>query len=79
MREGSRAQPKHALGGGASDDAPLQEVVDGVDGAAPPAKKARYSMSLGDDESAAPAAAGSAAPAAGPAAPAAGGTPATPP
>lgn len=33
MREGSRAQPKHALGGGASDDAPLQEVVDGVDGA----------------------------------------------
>ena len=33
MREDSRAQPKHALGGGASDDAPLQEVVDGVDGA----------------------------------------------
>jgi hypothetical protein len=33
MREDSRAEPKHALGGGASDDAPLQEVVDGVDGA----------------------------------------------
>ena len=33
MREDSRAEPKHALGGGASEDAPLQEVVDGVDGA----------------------------------------------
>ena len=55
------------------------EQVDGEDGAAPPAKRARYSMSLGDEESAAPAAAGPAAPAAGPAAPAAGGTPVTPP
>ena len=38
--------------------------VEGVDGAAPAAKKARYSLLLDNDVSAAPAAAGPAAPAA---------------